>query len=143
MPSLSGLDSEVGDLAGLAGDALLAGLVAELLDGHVVEALHHLLLHVVPDRAQHLHADFRTVGLAGRIDGALELAHDADDLADRDASPLAGKAVASSGAALAGEDAVVDALLQPLPPVAPWHPLPPRDVGPPPQARPGRGPGTG
>src|SRR3546814_16938264 len=86
MPSLSGLDSEVGDLAGLAGDALLAGLVAELLDGHVVEALHHLLLHVVPDRAQPLHADFRTVGLAGRIAGALELAHEGADLAARDAS---------------------------------------------------------
>src|SRR3546814_11623727 len=104
MPSLSGLDSEVGDLAGLAGDALLAGLVAELLDGHVVEALHHLLLHVVPARAQHLHADFRTVGPAGRIDGALQLAPAADDLAHRRASPPRGRAGARSEERRVGEE---------------------------------------
>src|SRR3546814_2562437 len=85
LPSASGSacrsDGEVGDLPGLAGDALLARPVAKLLDGHAVEARHHLLLGVVPDRPKHLPADLRSIGLRCRVDGDLELAHDADDLA--------------------------------------------------------------
>src|SRR5690606_4810373 len=94
-------DGEVADLPRFAGDALLARLVAELFDGHVVEALHHLLLNLVPDGPQHLHADLRAVGLGRRIGRALQLAHDADDLADGNSPALPRQAVAALGAALA------------------------------------------
>src|SRR5512142_1242918 len=105
-------DREIELGAELAGYPGLVGAQAQLLDGNGVEPRHHLLAELLPERSHHPNPELGTGVLRDRILAALERLHDAHDLADADAPPLARQAIAAAWTAHAREDPGAHQLLQ-------------------------------
>src|SRR5438270_3415853 len=99
------LNREIHPGAELARDAGAEGAQAKILDGDPLELLHHRILQLLPEGSHHLVAELSAGGIGDRILAGLEIADDADDLAERDAPPLACQPIAAARAACAGEDA--------------------------------------
>src|SRR6185437_15797918 len=96
-------DGEVHARAELAGDAGAEGAQAKILDGDGVELRHQRILQLLPERPHHLVAELGARRIGDRVLAALELADDADDLAEGDAAPLARQPIAAARAARARE----------------------------------------
>ena len=87
--------------------------MAQIIDRHRIEALHHFLVELGEHRAHHLLAD-----LAAAIEhlffARFKLADNAHDLARRDAPPLARQAITAAGPAHAAQNAGAHKLLHHL-----------------------------
>src|SRR5437868_3528849 len=116
---LLSLNGEIHPGAKFSGDAGAEGTQAKVLDGDRLELLHHRFLQLLPERTDDLVAELGAGGIGDRILARLEIADDADDLAERDAAPLARQPIAATRAARAGEDAAAHELLQHLLEIAP------------------------
>src|SRR5882762_3913677 len=79
-----GSNREIHAGAEFASDAGAIGAQAEIFDGDRVELLHQRFLQLLPERPDHLVAELGAGRVADRVLGILQLADDADDLAQSD-----------------------------------------------------------
>src|SRR5579862_4579865 len=96
--TVSWLNGEVHALGDFADDAALEGARAEIVDRDRVETLHDLLLQVAPHRADHALAELGGGERFLLFLGRFQRAHHPDDLADRNAPPLARQPIAAARA---------------------------------------------
>src|SRR3954471_20613620 len=107
-------DREIEVLAGFGFDAGLIPLEAQVLDRDLVERLQQAALDRKPHRPHHPRTEAGFGELVLRRLAVLDLRYDSGDVADGDAAPFAGEAVAATRSTNAGENAGAHQALQHL-----------------------------
>src|SRR5215469_615273 len=104
--------SDFGEFAGAAGDAGAMRTTTQLLHSQRVEALHHLLLEVEPERSDDTMTERASRGVADRIFRGFEPLQRPHDVAEAYPPPFTRQTIAATWTSDAKKDLIPDQFLE-------------------------------